>query len=97
MISTALIPAISAALELTNTVVQKSKEASDINRFVDRAKAVAELFDLEKREKAYQALYSEIQELCAKKGITPSIYYEGANCINIPLASLIQLMDAATS
>ncbi len=29
-------------------------------------------------------------------GITPTVYYEGAPCLNIPVSTLVELMDAAT-
>ena len=48
----------------------------------------------EKAKAAYATLYSEMQRLCAAKGITPSVWYEGASCLNIPIATLKELMDA---
>ena len=50
----------------------------------------------EKARAAYASLYSEMQRLCAAKGITPSVWYEGAPCLNIPVATLKELMDATT-
>lgn len=50
----------------------------------------------EKAKAAYASLYSEMQRLCATKGITPSVWYEGAPCLNIPIATLKELMDVAT-
>lgn len=96
MISEAVIPAISAGLQLAAFAAKKSTEAGEINTYIDRAARVHELFDPEKRDEAYRQLFAEIQMLCAKRGITPTTYYEGAPCINIPLANLIELLDAAT-
>ena len=94
---TGLLPAISAALQLGNAVVQKAKESGEVNRYIDRAGQVASLFDpdADVRQKAYHTLYAEMQTLIAKKGLTPNLYYSGAPCINVPLATVIQLMDAA--
>ena len=50
----------------------------------------------EKAKAAYATLYSEMQRLCAVKGITPSVWYEGAPCLNIPVATLKEIMDAST-
>lgn len=91
-VSAAVIPALQAA----GYIAKKLGTTEDVNRHIDRSVVVKELFDAEKADEAYQKLYAEIQYLCAVKGITPSIYYEGAPCINIPLANLIELMDAAT-
>lgn len=96
MISTAVMPAISAGLQLAAFAAKKTSEAGDINRFIDRSARVHDLFDPDKRDEAYRTLLAEMQMLCAKRGITPSVYYEGAPCINIPLATLVELMDAAT-
>ena len=96
MVTTALVPALLGAVSLIGGIVKKSNEVAEINVYVDRAKYVNQLFDADKREDAYRALYTDMQTLCAKKGITPSIYYEGAPCINIPLATLVQLMDSAS-
>ena len=105
------MPAISAALQLANFAATKSTEAGAINTYVDRAKCFHELFDTEevdgengqkvtrptrKAKDAWAALYSEMQRLCAVKGITPSVWYEGAPCLNIPIATLKEIMDAAT-
>ena len=94
---TGLMPAISAALQLTNAVVVKAKESGEVNRYIDRAEQVSNLFDpdADVRQKAYHALYAEMQTLIAKKGLTPNLYYQGAPCLNVPLATVIQLMDAA--
>ena len=96
MVTTALVPALLGAVSLIGGIVKKSNEVAEINVYVDRAKYVNQLFDADKREDAYRALYTDMQTLCAKKGITPSVYYEGAPCINIPLATLVQLMDSAS-
>lgn len=95
MITTALVPALLGAVSLIGGIVKKSNEVAEINVYVDRAKWVNQLFEADKREDAYRALYTDMQTLCAKKGITPSVYYEGAPCINVPLATLVQLMDCA--
>lgn len=97
MISTAIMPAISAGLQLANFAAGKMKEAGDINTYIDRAARVHELFDPKTRDEAYRQLFAEMQTLCAKRGITPTVYYEGAPCLNIPLATLVELMDAATA
>ncbi|MBI2882859.1 MAG: hypothetical protein HYY11_02965 [Candidatus Methylomirabilis oxyfera] len=98
MINAAVIPAISAGLQLAAFAAKKSTDAAEINTYIDRAALANRLFstDADKAAEAYRTLYAEIQTLCAKQGITPSIYYEGAPCLNIPLANLIELMDAAT-
>ena len=96
MITTGLVPALLGAVSLVGGIVKKSNEVSEINVYVDRAKWINQLFDVDKREEAYRALYTDMQALCAKKGITPAIYYEGAPCINIPIATLVQLMDCAS-
>ena len=110
---TGLMPAISAGLQLAAFAANKSKEAGEINTYVDRAKLFHELFDTEetgdvdkdgkkilratdKAKGAYATLYSEMQRLCAVKGITPSVWYEGAPCLNIPIATLKEMMDAST-
>lgn len=97
MISTAIMPAISAGLQLAAFAAKKTSEAGEINTYINRAARVHELFDPEKRDEAYRQLFAEMQTLCAKRGITPTVYYEGAPCINIPLATLVELMDAATA
>jgi len=97
MITTGLIPALLGAVSLISGAVKKSHEVAEINVYVDRAKVVNQLFDEDKREEAYRTLYTDMQALCAKKGITPAIYYEGAPCINIPIGTLVQLMDCASS
>lgn len=97
MISSTMIPALSAGLQLAAFAAKKSTEAGEINVYIDRAALVNQLFDPEKRDEAYRKLFAEIQTLCAKRGTTPSIYYEGAPCLNIPLANLVELMDAATA
>ena len=96
MVTTALVPALLGAVSLIGGIVKKSNEVAEINVYVDRAKWVNQLFDADKREDGDRALYTDMQTLCAKKGITPSVYYEGAPCINIPLATLVQLMDSAS-
>jgi len=96
MISSAVVPAISAGLQLAAFAAKKSTEAGEINTYIDRGARVHDLFDPDKREDAYRALFAEMQILCAKRGITPTTYYEGAPCINIPLVTLVELMDAAT-
>lgn len=97
MISAAIMQAIPAAVQLAAFAAKKSTQAGEINTYLDRATLVNRLFDPDTRDEAYRALYAEIQTLCAKRGMTPSVYYEGAPCINIPLANLIELMDAATA
>ena len=98
----ALMPAITAGLELANAGVKKVQEAGAINVYTDRAKAFAELFDPDKRAAAYATIFADIQMLCAKKGITPSVPYwdeakqQGSPCLSIPVATLMQLMDATT-
>lgn len=98
----ALMPAISAGLQLASAAVTKEKEVSEINVYVDRAQRFADLFNPDKREAAYGSLFAEMQTLCAKKGITPSVPWwdeakqEGSPCLSIPLATLKELMDAAT-
>ena len=96
---TGLLPGISAALQLANLGAGKLKDAADINVHIDRAGHVASLFDpdADVRQKAYHTLYAEMQTLVAKKGVTPNLYYDGAPCVNVPLATLIQLMDAASA
>ena len=96
MITTALVPALLGAVSLISGAVKKSNEVAEINVYIDRAKWVNQLFDVDKREDAYRALYTDMQTLCAKKGITPAVYWEGAPCINVPLATLVQLMDCAS-
>jgi len=106
MISTglmaAILPAVSAGLTLAAAGVKKSQEAGEINVYIDRARIFNDLFDPEKAEKAYGALYQEILTILARKGITPSIYWwnekeqQGAPCIRIPIATLKELMDAST-
>lgn len=95
MVTTAIIPAISAAIELAGMVMKKNNEVSNANRYIDRSKVINNLFDPDTRDDAYRLLYVDMQSLCAKKGITPNCYYEGAPCINIPLGTLVNLMDAA--
>lgn len=96
MVTTALVPALLGAVSLIGGIVKKGNEVAEINVYVDRAKWVNQLFDVDKREDAYRALYTDMQTLCAKKGITPHVYWEGAPCINVPLATLVQLMDSAS-
>ena len=98
----ALMPAITAGLELANAGVKRVQEAGAINVYTDRAKAFAELFDQEKREAAYATLFADMQMLSVKHGITPSVPYwddvkkQGSPCLSIPVATLKELMDAAT-
>lgn len=101
-IMSALVPAVSAGLQLAAAGVKKSQETSEVNVYIDRAKLFNNLFDPEKAEKAYASIYQEILTLLAKKGITPSVYWwdekeqKGAPCIKIPVATLKELMDVAT-
>jgi hypothetical protein len=98
----ALMPAITAGLELANAAVKKGQEASALNVYVDRAQAFADLFDLGKHDAAYATLFSDMQMLCARKGITPSVPYwddvkkQGSPCLSIPIATLMELMDCAS-
>lgn len=96
------MPAISAGLQLASAAVTKEQEVGAVNVYIDRAQHIADLFNVEKREAAYGALFAETQTLCAKKGITPSVPWwdeakqEGSPCINLPVATWKELMDAAT-
>jgi len=98
----ALLPVVSAGLTLAAAGVKKAGEVKEVNTYIDRAKLFNDLFDPEKAEKAYGALYQEILTILAKKGITPSVYWwdekeqRGAPCIRIPIATLKELMDAST-
>lgn len=100
-IMAALVPAVSAGLQLAAAGVKKSQETGEVNTYIDRAKVFNDLFDPEKAEKAYGVLYQEILTILAKKGITPSVYWwdekidRGAPCIRIPIATLKELMDAS--
>jgi hypothetical protein len=98
----ALMPAISAGLQLASAAVTKEQEIGAVNVYVDRSQRIADLFNPDKREAAYASLFAEMQTLIAKKGITPTAPYwdetkqEGSPCLSIPLATLKELMDAAT-
>ena len=99
----ALLPVVSAGLTLAAAGVKKAAENKEVNIYIDRAKLFNDLFDSEKAEVAYGLLYQEILTILAKKGISPSIYWwdekegKGAPCISIPIATLKELMDAATT
>ena len=99
----ALLPVVSAGLTLAAAGVKKAAENKEVNIYIDRAKLFNDLFDPEKAEAAYGALYQEILTILAKKGITPSVYWwdenekKGAPCISIPIATLKELLDAATT
>jgi len=99
---TALVPAIGAGLQLAAAGVKKAQDVSEVNVYVDRAALFNDLFSPDKREGAYLKLYAEMQGVIARKGTTPSIYWwddvkkEGSPCINIPIATLKELLDAAT-
>lgn len=99
---TALLPVAASGLELVAAGIKKAQESGEINQYIDRAKLFSDLFDPDKRDDAYKKLYSEMLGLIARKGITPSQYWydpetkQGAYCINIPIATLKELMDAAT-
>jgi hypothetical protein len=98
----ALMPALTAGLELANAAVKKVQEAGNLNVYTDRAKTFADLFDPDKRTAAYASMFSEIQMLCVKKGITPSVPWwddvkkQGSPTLSIPVSTLKELMDAAT-
>ena len=98
----ALMPAVSAGLQLAAAGVKKVDDANEINQYIDRAGTFNDLFDPDKRETAYAKLYAEMQSLIARKGVTPSAYWwdekkgEGSPCISIPIATLKEIMDAAT-
>ena len=99
----ALLPVVSAGLTLAAAGVKKAAENKEVNIYIDRAKLFNDLFDPEKAEVAYGLLYQEILTILAKKGITPSVYWwdkkeqKGAPCISIPIATLKEMMDAATT
>ena len=100
----ALMPAITAGLELANAGVKKVQAAGELNVYTDRAKAFANLFDAdpEVKQTAYATIFADIQVLCAKHGITPSAPYwddakqQGSPCLSIPIATLMALMDCAS-
>lgn len=91
-----ILTALNQTGELAKAVIDKVNAANAINLYTDRAQAIADLFDLEKHDDAYRRLYADMQIVCAKKGITPTVYYEKAPCISIPLSTLKELLDAAT-
>lgn len=99
---TALVPAIGAGLQLAAAGVKKAQDAGEINVYMDRAALFNDLFDPDKREGAYLKLYAEMQGVIARKGTTPSMYYyddmkkEGAPCLSLPIATIKELLDAAT-
>ena len=98
----AILTAINQAEQLAQVVVKKVDAADAMNVFTDRAQAFADLYDVKKRDDAYRRIYADIQGVCAKRGITPSVYWwddtkkEGSPCILIPTGNLIDLLDAAS-
>lgn len=100
---TVLAPLLEEGLSLVNKLVAKREKASAINTFIDRAEVVKRLFAVDDAGKpsedaleAYRDLFTDIQVICAQQGITPSAPYKGAPCINLPIANLVELMDAAS-
>jgi hypothetical protein len=97
-----ILTALTQAGALAQVVVKKIDSADALNVFTDRAQAFADLFDPAKHDDAYRRIYADIQGTCARKQISPSLYYyddvkkEGAPCISIPLANLKDLLDAAS-
>lgn len=100
----ALAPAASAALQLAAAGVKKSQDAAEVNVYIDRSKLFDQLFDKEseKAEQAWGKLMAEIFRVLATKGITPSVpWYDeptktGAPCVRIPVATVREMLDAAT-
>lgn len=98
----AILQAILETEKIGEMVATKVEASKALNVFTDRSQAFADLFDPEKHDDAYRHLYTDMQAVCVKKGITPSAYWydevkkEGAPCISIPLATLKELMDAGT-
>ena len=97
-----ILTALNQVGALAQVIVKKVEAADAVNLFTDRAQVFADLFVPEKHDDAYRRLYTDIQATCARKGITPAVYWydndkkEGAPCISIPIGNLIDLMDAAT-
>ena len=98
----AILTAINQAEQLAQVVVKKMDAASEVNVFTDRAQAFADLFDSAKHDEAYRKVYADIQGVCARKGISPAVYWwdeakqQGSPCISIPVGNLIDLLDAAS-
>jgi hypothetical protein len=97
-----ILTALNQAGALAQVVVKKMDAANAVNLFTDRAQAFTDLFDPKKHDEAYRTIYADIQGVCARKGITPAVYWydeekkAGAPCISIPIGSLIDLLDAAS-
>jgi hypothetical protein len=101
---TALMPAASAALQLAAAGVKKVHDAGEINTYIDRSKLFDGLFndDEQAAHEAWGKLMAEIFRVLATKGITPSIPWRdetkdmGSPCVKIPVATIKELLDAAT-
>lgn len=99
-----LAPAASAALQLAAAGVKKRQEADAINTYIDRSKVFNALFAKNEQdaETAWGDLMAIIMRTLAEKGITPSTpWYDeatktGSPCVKIPVASLKELLDAAS-
>lgn len=101
-IVTGLTAVAGPALKLLAGAMDKKDNADAINRYVDRTVIFDELFEKEqeKAEKALKSLYAEIVKTLAMKGITASPWWRDgerdAPCLKIPIATIRELLDAAT-
>lgn len=105
---TGLLAVAPPALKLIAGAMDKKDNADAINKYVDRAVIFDRLFDKDEKEaeKALTDLYSEIVKTLAGKGITASPWWldkneatgeeRGAPCLRIPIATVRELLDAAT-
>lgn len=90
------------ALKLIAGAMDKKDSADVLNRYIDRAVLFDDLFDKdqEKAEKALEGLYKDIVRTLAGKGITASPWWRDGDkespCLRIPIASIRELLDAAT-
>lgn len=90
------------AMKLLAGAMDRKDSADVLNRYIDRAVLFDELFDKdqEKAAAALKGLYAEIVKTLAGKGITASPWWRDGDkespCLKIPIASIRELLDAAT-
>lgn len=90
------------AMKLIAGAIDKKDSADAINRYVDRAEIFDRLFDQDEKEAeaALTDLYKDIVITLAGKEITASPWWldgdRGAPCLKIPVATIRELLDAAT-
>lgn len=95
------LPVLAGALQIGASVLKKKDAADEVNQYIDLATVQNNLFDPEKHDDAYRAMYATAQEIIARKQIVPAVYWrdeatgKGAPTIAIPVSLLFDLLNAA--